>query len=128
MALASPSKRLIVATVVEVALGVTAFVVLALPLGPNQTPTGRVILAGSVMGLGILVGWIGAIWTRAARPVVPAPEGLDCVRKNFIGRRRKAFAILFGASATIAAPFVPSLSALGGPHRYSGSLLAGWAA
>jgi len=75
---------------------------------PHDKQSERV--AFTAMGLGILVGWLGALWARAARPVVKEPPGLNEARRSFLSRGRAAFAPLFGLGAAIGGPFVPELS------------------
>jgi hypothetical protein len=96
VSLASPSRRFLAATLVQVALYALAFALIGTEIWPGQPFKQRVALAFLLMGIAIGVGWLGALWARRARPEIPYSEELESIRRQMVRRGRLGFAVLIG--------------------------------
>jgi hypothetical protein len=112
MATSSVSRRLTIVAVVQLAFLSLMFAAVAFPLWAGQTLLQQVVLALLVWVLGVFIGWRGAIWVRAARQEMPEPPGFAAARWRFMARARTVFAVAFGVSGAVLAPFAPRLAEL----------------
>jgi len=112
MATSSASRRLTIVAVVQVAFLALMFAAVATPFWEGQSVWQQVAVALVLWGVGMIIGWRGAIWARAARETIPEPPGIQAVRRRFMARSRAGFATVFAIVGGVMAPFVSMFAAL----------------
>jgi hypothetical protein len=107
MSVASPSRRLLAATVVQIVLFAIAFTLIGSRFWSEGSFSLRVVAAFLLMGIALAVGWFGAAWSRQARPEVPYSEELEDLRRQLMRRSRVGFAVVIGVAGGVVGALAP---------------------
>lgn len=107
MIVATPSRRLLAVTLLQIVLFALAVVLIGADSWPALPFQMRIVLAFLLMGVALAVGWLGAAWARRARPEIPYSEELESIRRQTMRRSRFVFATLFGLGGGVVGAFAP---------------------